>query len=83
MNEQKLFDKVKDILVDIYNLEPLEVIDDAYLKDDLGLDSLDVVEFTMEIEKEFEIRLEDEIMEHMVDWNVKQTVNYILTKIKK
>lgn len=77
------FDRIRPILVKLYGINEMMIVDDAYLKDDLGLDSLDIVEFSMEMEKEFEIRIEDEITDKMMDWCVEQVVNYILSKIKK
>lgn len=51
--------KVKVILQDKLGVDEAEVIDTAILEDDLGADSLDRVELIMEMEKEFDITIDD------------------------
>jgi acyl carrier protein len=58
MNE--IESKVKEILCDKLNVSPDEVTNDANIKEDLGGDSLDVVEIEMELEKELNIEITDE-----------------------
>jgi acyl carrier protein len=54
------FDKVKDIVVDKLGVDPAKVTESAAFMNDLGADSLDTVEFIMEVEKEFGITIPDE-----------------------
>ena len=54
------FEKVKAIVVDQLGVSEDEVTMEASFVDDLGADSLDVVEFVMEVEKEFDITIPDE-----------------------
>ena len=57
-----VFDKVKDILVTQLDLDEDAVTPDADIAEDLGADSLDVVELLMSIEDEFGVEIpEDEI----------------------
>ncbi len=57
-----VFDKVKDILVTQLDLDEESVTPDADIAEDLGADSLDVVELLMSIEDEFGVEIpEDEI----------------------
>lgn len=77
------FNRLRILLVDHNGLDENEVIDEARLKDDLGLDSLDIVEFTMEIEREFNIMIEDDTTNEMMDWTFEQVVNLVLSKIEK
>ena len=54
------FEKVKDIIVNQLNVKPEEVTEDANFTDDLGADSLDLVEVVMALEEEFEAPVPDE-----------------------
>lgn len=54
------FDKVKAIVVEKLGVDPVKVTEKAAFVNDLGADSLDVVEFVMEVEKEFNITIPDE-----------------------
>ncbi len=52
--------KVKEIIVDQLSVEPDEVVPEASFIDDLGADSLDLVEMIMALEEEFDISIADE-----------------------
>lgn len=54
------FEQVRKIIVDKLGVKPEDVKEDATFVNDLGADSLDVVEFVMEVEKEFNITIPDE-----------------------
>lgn len=54
------FDRVKSVLVDVLGVNPQSVTEDAGLINDLGSDSLDVVEITMGLEEEFDIEITDD-----------------------
>ena len=54
------FEQVKKIVVEKLGVKPEDVTEDATFVNDLGADSLDVVEFVMEVEKEFNITIPDE-----------------------
>lgn len=62
----EIFDKVRDILVEQLGIKPEEVTQEASLQDDLGADSLDVVELVMTFEEEFDLRISDEDAEKLV-----------------
>ena len=55
-----VFDKVRVILCDQFEVSEDEIQLDTRIAEDLGADSLDVVEFVMEVEKEFNITIPDE-----------------------
>ena len=57
------FDKVRDIVVDQLGVEADEVNIDYTFIDDLGADSLDIVELIMAFEEEFGIEIPDEAAE--------------------
>ena len=54
------FEKVKKIVKDKLNVDEAKITESASFVNDLGADSLDVVEFVMEVEKEFNITIPDE-----------------------
>ena len=55
-----IFEKVRDALASQFELDPETVTMETNLIDDLGADSLDVVELIMELEDEFGITISDE-----------------------
>ncbi len=59
------FDKIKEMIVDQLDVEADEVTLDANIQEDLGADSLDVVDLVMAIEDEFEVKIEDDVVEGM------------------
>lgn len=70
-----VFDRVKKIVVERIGVDEAEVTLEASFKDDLGADSLDVVELVMELEDEFEIEISDEDAEKVT--TVGEVVKYI------
>ncbi|MBP2640149.1 MAG: acyl carrier protein [Negativicutes bacterium] len=69
------FDKVKEIAVEQLSVDPADVSMDSTFIDDLGADSLDIVELIMAFEEEFNIEIPDEVAEKMK--TVKDAVEYI------
>ena len=61
-----MFEKVKEVLVEAINVDEDVVTMDANLKDDLGIDSLAAVELSLELETEFDVRIEDEELASLV-----------------
>lgn len=57
------FDKVKKILCDQLDLEEDKVTMEASITDDLGADSLDVVDLVMSLEEEFDLEIPDDQVE--------------------
>ena len=55
-----IFDEVKEVVVEQLNVSPDEVKEDSKFADDLGADSLDVVEIVMSLEEKFDIEIPDE-----------------------
>lgn len=54
------FEKVKEIIIDKLGCDASKVVETASFVNDLGADSLDVVEFVMEVEKAFDVEIPDE-----------------------
>ena len=68
-------DKVKSIIVEQLGVEADEVTAEASFTDDLGADSLDIVELVMAFEEEFDIEIPDEDAEKI--GRVQEAVSYI------
>ena len=60
------FEKVKEVLVEAINVDEDMITMEANLKDDLGIDSLAAVELSLELETEFDVRIEDEELAKLV-----------------
>ena len=60
MEREEILEKVKSVVVDQLNVEDDEVVDDASFIDDLGADSLGIVELVMALEEEFGVSIPDE-----------------------
>ncbi len=58
-----IFDKVKSMLVDQLSVEEEKVTMEASITEDLGADSLDVVDLVMSLEEEFGLEIPDEDVE--------------------
>jgi acyl carrier protein len=67
--------RVKKIIVDRLGVEESKVTLEASFKEDLGADSLDVVELVMELEDEFDMEISDEDAEKIT--TVGEVVAYI------
>jgi acyl carrier protein len=60
MDREEILDKVKAVVVDQLNVEEDEVSEEASFVDDLGADSLGIVELVMALEEEFAVSIPDE-----------------------
>jgi len=70
-----VFEDVKEVVVEQLNVNADEVVLEASFVEDLGADSLDVVELVMALEEKFEIEIPDEEAEEIS--TVKDVVDYI------
>jgi len=68
-------DKIKKMIAEKLSVDPSEVVPEASFVDDLGADSLDLVELVMSMEEEFDIDISDEDAEKIV--TVKDAIDYI------
>ena len=74
------FDRVKKVVVEQLDVAEEEVTPQASFVDDLGADSLDVVELVMGLEEEFDVEIPDEDAEKIT--TVQEAVTYIDEKAK-
>ena len=68
-------DRVKKIVVEHLGVEQEKVTEDASFIDDLGADSLDIVELVMAFEEEFGVEIPDDAAEKIT--TVKDAIDYI------
>ncbi|OQY57000.1 MAG: acyl carrier protein [Desulfobacteraceae bacterium 4572_88] len=68
-------DRVKKIIAEKLSVDIGEVVPEASFVDDLGADSLDLVELIMSMEEEFDVDISDEDAEDLV--KVKDAIDYI------
>lgn len=73
--------RVTELIADSLGVNLTEVVPDASFIDDLGADSLDIVELVMAIEKEFAIEIPDEDAEKIS--TVRDAIDYINNKVPK
>jgi acyl carrier protein len=74
------FDRVKKIVAEQLQVDPDQIINEASFMEDLGADSLDVVELVMALEEEFDLEIPDEDAEKIA--TVGDAVSYIDDKSK-
>lgn len=79
MGTEEVFEKVKNVIVDQLGVAEEAVTNEATFLDDLGADSLDIVELIMALEEEFDIEIPDEEVEKAI--TVKDVVDYIVEQI--
>lgn len=75
MNSDEVFDRVKEIIVEQLGVAENTVTQEASFIDDLGADSLDIVELIMSLEEEFDMEIPDADAEKIV--TVNDVVEYI------
>lgn len=75
MAKEEIFEKLKDLVVDQLGVDDDEVTMEANIQDDLGADSLDVMDLVMSVEEELGVKIADEELEHIK--TVGDIVDYI------
>ena len=68
-------DKIREIIIEQLGVAAEEVVPEASFIDDLGADSLDIVELVMAIEEEFGLEIPDEDAERMQ--NIADVISYV------
>ena len=79
MSSEEVYDKVKEIIVEQLGVAETAITPEASFIDDLGADSLDIVELIMALEEEFDLEIPDADAEKVV--TVNDVVEYIKDKI--
>jgi acyl carrier protein len=81
MADKPIEEKVKDIIVEQLGVNPEQVTPEASFIEDLGADSLDIVELVMAFEEEFGVEVPDEDAEKLT--KVRDVIDYIKEKSSK
>lgn len=59
MDDAQIYQKIKEALADEFELDAERLVPEAHIRDDLGLDSLDIVDMVIVLEKAFAFKLPD------------------------
>ncbi|MDN5359925.1 MAG: acyl carrier protein [Thermotogaceae bacterium] len=81
MKKDELFKKVQEIIADSLDVEVEEVTPEASLTEDIGADSLELVDLTMDFEDEFNVKIETAELGE-ID-TVEEITNLLEKKLKK
>jgi len=79
MKKEEMLARLKEIIIDRLDVEEDQIVPEASFVEDLGADSLDIVELIMGIEEEFDIEVPDEDAEKLT--TVGEAMNYTLGKL--
>ena len=79
MSEEEIFQALKELIVEQLGVDEEKVTMEAAFTDDLGADSLDVVELVMSIEERFNVEISDDQADKILE--VKNLVDYIKNNI--
>ena len=79
MKMEEVQSKLKEIVMDRLNAEEDQIKPEASFVEDLGADSLDIVELIMGIEEQFDIEIPDEDAEKLT--TVGEAMEYVKTKL--
>ena len=83
MEKEQIFDKVKAIIADKMGVDESDINGESRFGSDLGGDSLDMVEFIMEVEHEFGISVPDEVFPDTTDFTIAEACDRIEGFINK
>ncbi len=76
MSRDEVFDKIKTIIVEHFEVDEDKVVETTNIKDDLDADSISIMEFVLELEDVFDAEISDEDAEKIE--TVGAAVDYIL-----
>lgn len=79
MQSEEVLAKLKELVMDRLNVEEDQIKPEASFVEDLGADSLDIVELIMGIEEEFDVEIPDEDAEKLT--NVGEALAYVKQKL--
>jgi len=79
MSENETFEQLKELIVELLEVDESEVVPAASFADDFNADSLDFIELITAVEDTFKIEISDEDAENLQ--TVQDAIDYIETKI--
>ena len=80
MSRQEIEEKVKAFLIDDLEIDEDKIFDEAKLKEDMGIDSLDFVDIVVIVEKNFGFKIKPEEMKDIT--TLSQFCDFIESKVK-
>ena len=75
MSEEEIFNKIKDMIADNFDVDKDKITENTNFKDDLDADSIDLVEFILQLEDEFGAEIPDDEAEKIK--TIGDAVSYI------
>ena len=78
MSNEEIFQTMKDLVAEQFAMEPEEVTMETSFEEDLGADSVDLVELVMAMEEEFDIEIADDDAQKIQ--KVQDAIDYIEAK---
>lgn len=81
MEKKEIFDKVSAIVADHFDIDRAKITDELNLREDLDADSIDFVEFVLEVEDTFGAEISDDDAEKLS--TIGDVVNYIYEHLAK
>ena len=79
MTRQEIEEKVRNFLIEDLEIEEEKIFDDAKLKEDIGIDSLDFVDIVVIVERNFGFKIKPEEMQGVITY--RQFCDYIENKL--
>lgn len=80
ITEEEIFNKIKDVLVEEFEVEPDDVKPDANMFTDLELDSLDAIDLMVTLDKEMDLEIKTETMQDVR--TIKDVCDFVLSAIE-
>lgn len=79
MNKDDIFSRLKELIVELLEIDEAEVKPEASLMDDFGADSLDIIELLTAVEEAFKIEIPDEDAGKLQ--TVQDAIDYVAAKV--
>ena len=79
MSKEEIFEKIKKVLIEDFEIDESKISLNSDIFEDLELDSLDIIDFTVALEKVFDIRLKEEKSERMR--TIKDIIEFVFNKL--
>ena len=75
-SREEVFERVKEVLTEQLGIDESEITEDASFEEDLGADSLDLVEVVMDLEDQFGLKIPDEDARELT--TVGKAIDYVI-----
>ncbi|MGY3749977.1 acyl carrier protein [Vagococcus acidifermentans] len=77
MTREEVLGKIREIILKHFDIEEDKIVDELNIAEDLGADSISIMEFVLELEDEFDTEISDEDAENIA--TVGAAIDYILS----